>query len=134
MNNCLQRLFSMIVIIGVCLITYPQNIQGVSYTVIPGPVGCIQTFNAGQSINGQTNIRFYNACPERMYINVCVLDTSGNTKLYKSGSRVMTNGNFTINTFPDQIPRFVAWTADPIQPLVVPDICKSPPQGWFPVS
>jgi hypothetical protein len=110
----------MAIVLGV---VYVHHVEAVNFTVQPGPVGCVKVFNAGQQLNGQTNIRFYNACPERLYINACVLDTNGKVKLYQSGSRVLTNGNFTIMTFPDQIPALVSWTADPYSPIM-PDLCK----------
>jgi len=63
-----------------------------------------------------------------MYINACVLDSNGKTKLYQSGSRILTNGSFTIMTFPDQIPVHVTWTADPYEALI-PDLCNLPTDG-----
>lgn len=84
---------------------------------------CVRVFDGGRTGNGQNQIRFYNGCPERLYLNVCVLSTDGEKKLYKSGNRIMTNGNYTISTFPFVTPSKVQWTAGSFQ-APVPDICS----------
>lgn len=123
MYNFIKYTLLFVLALGVYTLINTERAQAVSYTVLPGPVGCVKVYNGGTQPNGQTNIRFYNACPEDLYINACVLDTSNNTKLYPSGRRVQTNGNFTISTFPDQIPRLVTWTAGNA-PQGAPDICR----------
>jgi len=89
---------------------------------LPDYSTCIKSYNAGMQSNGQQSIRFYNGCYERLYMNVCVQDSSGETKLYRSGRTVPINGNYTISTFPFVTPKIVAWNAAPYVPTV-PDLC-----------
>ena len=83
---------------------------------------CIKVSDGGMLANGQHAIRFYNGCPSKAYINACVKDRQGNTKLYQSGRLVPTNGNFTIQTFPFVVPSSVDWTAGLFDPQI-PGLC-----------
>lgn len=71
----------------------------------------------------RNSFSFLNACPERVYINVCVRDIFGNTKLYQSGNRIQVGGRFIINSFYEV--RGISWTADPYNPLIPPP-CTHP--------
>ncbi len=108
--------------LGIYALINTEKVHAANYTVVPGGPACIKVFDGGTQLNGQQNIRFYNACPDDLYINVCVQDRSNNTKLYQSNRRVDYNGNFTISTFPDQIPRIVTFVAGN-NPQAVPPLC-----------
>lgn len=98
-------------------------INAESYNYSVDYSSCVRVSDAGYQSNGQRVIRFYNSCPSRLFINACVLDRKGNTKLYRSGSRVATNGTFTIYTFPDADARKVQMTAATSDPGI-PILCK----------
>lgn len=85
---------------------------------------CVRVSDNGYQSNGQRVIRFYNGCPSKLYINACVVDSKGNSKLYRSGSKISSNGNFTIFTFPDVDPKKVTMTAATSDPGI-PAFCKA---------
>lgn len=82
-----------------------------------------QVYNTGYQANGQRVIRLYNNCPSKLYINACVVDNAGNTKLYQSAVKVPSHGNFFIYTFPDIDSTKIQLTAMTSEP-VVPTLCK----------
>jgi hypothetical protein len=74
-------------------------------------------------IRGQPNrnaFSFFNACAERVKINVCTVDVRGEAKLYQSGRAIQVGGRYTIFTFYRVHPENVTWSADPILPLIPP--------------
>lgn len=77
---------------------------------------CVTVTKSENQPAGQTAFTFTNTCKEKMYINACVANASGEIKLYKSFKAVPPEGKFTIYTFPntttDDI-HFVADTSDP---------------------
>lgn len=81
---------------------------------------CVTITGSANQSAGQTAFTFYNSCPERMYINACVADTSGETKLYKSFKSVPVGGNFTIYTFPDMTTDNIQWIAGESDPGIPP--------------
>lgn len=111
MYNFIKYIMLAVLGLGLYTLVNTEKAHAANYTLIPGGPACVKVFDGGTQLNGQQNIRFYNACPDDLYINVCVQDTSGKTKLYPSNRRVDYNGNFTISTFPDQIPRLVTYVA-----------------------
>lgn len=84
---------------------------------------CMKVTDAGRMGNNQQVIRFYNSCPSRLYINVCVKDDLGDVKLYKSGKYLPTNGFYTIYSFPGVYPRIVQWTSSETSDVEVPSLC-----------
>lgn len=83
---------------------------------------CIKVFDGGMQANGQHAIRFYNGCPTKVYINACVKDNEGESKLYQSPRSIPKNGNYTIWTFPYVIPSNVEWIAALFNPPI-PGLC-----------
>lgn len=122
-------LLSGAILAGALALLYMQNLEADQFTPQAAQRGCVQTFNGGRQGNGQTSFRFYNGCPEDLYINVCVLSTNGEAKLYQSGRRVLSNGNYTISTFPDQTPRSITWSADPYK-ADIPPLCNQPNRSF----
>lgn len=73
---------------------------------------CIRVSDAGtQFLTDQRSIKFYNNCSTKLYINACVKDKKGNTKLYRSVSKVSAGGYFNIYTYPDITVKQVTFTA-----------------------
>lgn len=129
LKNITWKALSFIIIgAGLFFIT-PYVSDAFTYTIAPGPVGCVKTFNASPQLGYQASVRFYNSCPDDLYINACVTYDNGETKLYQSGQRVLSNGNFTITTFPDVAPRLITWTAAPYNPSV-PAGCLASTKGF----
>jgi len=81
---------------------------------------CVTLTGSENQPTGQTAFTFYNSCPVRMYINACVADKSGETKLYKSFKSVPAGGNFTIYTFPDMTTDDIQWIAGESDPGIPP--------------
>lgn len=69
---------------------------------------------------GQTVVNFYNLCSEKVYINACLADSSGEIKLYKSFRPIPLGGKFTIYTFPSVILSDLHWVADITDPGIPP--------------
>ena len=101
-----------------------SSLEAAALKFEPNWSGCVKVFDGGMQANGQQLIRFYNGCPERLYINACVRSTEGEIKLYQSGRSIMTNGNFTIYTFPFVSPAQVVWSAG-IGGAPIPKLCSS---------
>lgn len=101
-------------LVAIFWLTAPVSLESAIVNVPvqqPNWASCVKVYDGGMQGNGQKSIRFYNGCPERLYINACVVASDGETKLYKSGNRIMTNGNFTIYTFPFVTPTSLRWSA-----------------------
>lgn len=110
-----------ILIISALFISVPESSNSLIY--IPDYSSCIKTSNAGISGSAQQSIRFFNGCVERLYINVCVQDSSGLRKLYRSPRTVPVGGNYTVSAPPFVTFRKVTWNAAPFPPPV-PDMCQ----------
>lgn len=104
------------------IILWMTPLQAVSFSVTPDYSSCVKVFDGGMQGNGQKLIRFYNGCPERLYINACVKSREGEIKLYQSGRSIMTNGNFTLYTFPFVTPSTIQWSAGRTS-AAIPPIC-----------
>ena len=103
-------------------ILYPAiPAQAASFSVQPSGT-CMKVYDAGRQSNTQYGIRFYNSCPDTVYVNACVRDDSGGVKLYKSPSKVPVNGNYTVYTGPNVYPRIVQWTSAVSNPEI-PAMC-----------
>lgn len=105
-------------------IIWATPLQSYSFSVATDYSSCIKVFDGGMQSNGQKVIRFYNGCPERLYINACVKARDGEIKLYQSGRTVMTNGNFTLYTFPFVTPSTIQWSAGRSM-AGIPPICNT---------
>lgn len=100
-----------------------NTVNGQSSDFTPDYSKCVRIFNGGIQSNGQSVLRFYNGCPQRLNFNACVMDTTGAVKLYTSPRTVPTNGNWTIYTFPNVDPAHVDWIASPGTPPT-PNLCR----------
>jgi hypothetical protein len=60
---------------------------------------------------GRAKLKFFNSCGKSRYINVCLIDSFGNTQLLKGISRVPSAGTMEFYPFIDREPRSVTWTS-----------------------
>ncbi len=98
----------------------PVDSGAATFWLEPSRTSCIRAYDGGRRANGQQLLKFYSACPEDMYINVCVKDDRGEVKLYKSPSYIKTNGTYTVYTFPNSYPSAVQWAAASSNPAIPP--------------
>ena len=84
---------------------------------IPKPSCVVLTKAENQPAGAFT---FLNTCEKRMYINACVADAKGETKLYKSFKAVPNGSNFTIYTSPTVTIDQIHWVAGEIDPGIPP--------------
>lgn len=115
-----QLLYLSLFIGGFALIAWAFPVDAIVYPQEPNWGTCLQVFDGGMRSNAQREIRFYNGCPERLFINACVTSDRGDNKLYQSGRSIMTNGNFSIYTFPFVTPAAVRWSASRYQAAIPP--------------
>ncbi|CCB86989.1 MULTISPECIES: hypothetical protein [Parachlamydia] len=121
MSHFSSNFLSFLCFFSLFIIYFPLDSDSKSY--LPDYSTCIRSYDAGQQLNSQQSIRFFNGCGEDLYINVCILDESGETKLYSSGRTVPSYGNYTISTFPFSSPKKVVLSAAPFSPAV-PSLCQ----------
>lgn len=92
-----------------------------SINLVENYKSCVKVYDGGYA-NSQRVIRFYNGCATDLYMNACVVATSGEVKLYQAPRRIPRNGNWSLYTFPDITPRKIAWNASAFGPPD-PNIC-----------
>lgn len=115
-------LSALFVVCGIGVISWFMPVQAAEINNEPDWSQCVKVYDGGKSGNGQTTIRLYNGCPRGLLMNVCVVSTDGEKKLYQSGQYIYSNRNYTIYTFPFVTPSRVQWSASTTQ-AIVPEIC-----------
>lgn len=85
----------------------------------PSPfASCVKPTVSGR---GQSSFTFYNSCPQRVFINACVAESPGETKLYRSMQAIPVGGRYTIYTT-NMRPNKIEWLADTVDPGA-PGLC-----------
>ena len=84
--------------------------------IVVGQAECLQPMSQNRGFGSSYQLKFYNACPERIWASVCVEERPGKFKLHESASKIPEYGYFTIYTHEGSPPVSVTYKSSKGKP------------------
>lgn len=88
---------------------------------------CLIVNDSPNRSSNQNSFTFVNNCGTPVYINACIWDSFGETKLYQSGKSIPVGSFYKIYTLPFMKADKLEWTADYKNPEI-PKLCQIKPK------
>lgn len=77
---------------------------------------CLQLISQNRGFGSSYQLRFYNACSDRVWASACIEERAGRFKLHESPSKIPAYGYWTIFTYEGAPPVSMGWLSATSRP------------------